>query len=59
MECFKETPVLTLPLLVQLLGSHPESGEEVLVCIGPYGPFIRWQGISASIPKVSSHAFEG
>src|SRR5680860_1588727 len=37
--------------LPKTLGSHPESGEDIDVGIGRYGPYVKHQRIYASIPK--------
>jgi DNA topoisomerase-1 len=33
------------------LGNHPESGTPINVLNGPYGPFIRYEKLSVSIPE--------
>src|SRR5690606_5242876 len=42
---------LQLMALPKTLGSHPESGENVDVGIGRYGPYVKHQRIYASLPK--------
>ena len=40
--------LLNLPML---LGKHPESGEEIHMGIGKYGPYVKYMGKFTSIPK--------
>lgn len=40
--------LLSLPLLV---GKHPESGDEILMGIGKFGPYLKHQNKFTSIPK--------
>ncbi len=40
--------LLSLPLLV---GKHPESGDEILMGIGKFGPYLKYQNKFTSIPK--------
>src|SRR5690606_19312683 len=42
---------LQLMALPKTLGSHPDSGENVDVGIGRYGPYVKHQRIYASLPK--------
>ena len=46
-----ETLALELIGLPKTLGQHPESGENVDVGIGRYGPYVKHQRIYASVPK--------
>jgi DNA topoisomerase-1 len=41
--------LLNLPML---LGKHTESGEEIHMGIGKYGPYVKYMGKFTSIPKV-------
>ena len=40
--------LVRLPLLV---GLHPETGEEILMNLGRFGPYVKHEDIFASIPK--------
>ena len=40
--------LLNLPML---LGKHSESGEEIHMGIGKYGPYVKYMGKFTSIPK--------
>ena len=40
--------LLNLPMLV---GDHPESGEEILLGIGRFGPYLKHKDKFTSIPK--------
>jgi DNA topoisomerase-1 len=42
---------LTMGALPKALGSHPETGEDVVAGIGRFGPYIKHQGKFTSIPK--------
>lgn len=42
---------LTLGALPKVLGAHSETSEEVVVGIGRFGPYIKYQGKFTSIPK--------
>src|SRR5690606_23923009 len=46
-----EALALDLIQLPKTLGSHPESGENVDLGIGRYGPYVKHQRIYASVPK--------
>ena len=46
-----EKLALELIALPKTLGQHPESGENVDVGIGRYGPYVKHQRIYASVPK--------
>ena len=37
---------------MQLLGLHPQTGGEVTVAVGSYGPYVRSGDRNASLPKV-------
>ena len=37
---------------VQLLGLHPQTGGEVTVAVGLYGPYVKSGDLNASLPKV-------
>ncbi len=37
--------------LPRLVGSHPESGEEILANIGPFGPYVKYQKLFVSLKK--------
>lgn len=40
--------LLSMPILI---GSHSETGEEMHMGIGKYGPYVKYQGKFVSIPK--------
>jgi DNA topoisomerase-1 len=40
--------LLNLPLKI---GNHPETEEEIVLGIGRFGPYLRYQGKFTSIPK--------
>jgi DNA topoisomerase I len=40
--------LLALP---KFIGNHPDTGEEMVMSIGKYGPYIKHQNKFASIPK--------
>jgi DNA topoisomerase-1 len=42
---------LKLKTLPWTLGEHPESGDPIVLGIGPFGPYAKHQDIYASIPK--------
>ena len=42
------TKLLNLPLNI---GKHPETGEEILLGIGKFGPYLKYMGKFTSIPK--------
>lgn len=46
-----EQLALDLIALPRTIGTHPESGKNVDVSIGRYGPYVRHQQTYASIPK--------
>lgn len=48
MDLEKALGLLELP---KDLGKHPESGEEILVGIGRYGPYVKYMKKFVSIPK--------
>ncbi len=33
------------------LGNHPETGNPINIYNGPYGPYVKYQKVNASIPK--------
>jgi len=35
---------LSLLSLPRLVGKHPEDGKDVLASIGPFGPYLKWNG---------------
>lgn len=42
---------LTLKQLPKKIGMHPETGEEMVVGIGRFGPYVKCGNVFASIPK--------
>ncbi len=46
---------LLLGLLPKNLGNHPESGEEIILNQGRFGPYVKYQGKFTSIPKGTDH----
>jgi DNA topoisomerase-1 len=50
-EKFTLKEALNLGALPKALGTHPETGEELLIGIGRFGPYIKHQGKFTSIPK--------
>lgn len=48
MDLEKALMLLSLP---KSIGNHPESGEEILVGIGKYGPYVKYMKKFVSIPK--------
>lgn len=46
---------LTLGALPKTLGNHPESGEEIILGLGRFGPYVKYQGKFTSIPKGTDH----
>ena len=42
----------------KLLGTHPETGEDVTVQDGPYGPYVRCGGESRSLPGRGNARYE-
>ncbi len=42
---------LTLLSLPKILGNNPETGEEVLLGVGKFGPYVKHAGKFTSIPK--------
>lgn len=45
------TAALSLLSLPKLLGIHPETGEEITMSIGKFGPYVKHMGKFSSIPK--------
>ncbi len=41
--------LLNLPINI---GNHPETGEEILMSIGKFGPYLKYQNKFTSIPKL-------
>ena len=37
--------------LVRVVGEHPEDKEPIEVYVGKFGPYVKHDGINASIPK--------
>ncbi|HBN22946.1 MAG TPA: type I DNA topoisomerase [Holosporales bacterium] len=46
---------LTLGALPKTLGNHPESGEEIILGQGRFGPYVKYQGKFTSVPKGTDH----
>jgi DNA topoisomerase-1 len=35
------------------LGEHPQSGGNVSIMEGKYGPYVKWEKVNATLPKES------
>ena len=46
---------LEVGALPKNLGNHPETGEEIILGLGRFGPYVKYQGKFTSIPKDRDH----
>lgn len=46
---------LDVGALPKSLGNHPETNEEIILGVGRYGPYVKYQGKFVSIPKDRDH----
>ncbi|MGI4850827.1 MAG: type I DNA topoisomerase [Janthinobacterium lividum] len=45
---------LSLGALPRLIGTHPETGEQITAAIGRFGPYLKHEGRFKSIPKTDN-----